>query len=321
MLYQDEGGHVSTDGVLAAGSTAQALLDALPDATAILEHGGTITAVNRAWRMFALDNGGEPTRTCIGANYLEVCTRSVANGCPEATAIATGLHAVLDGHAVHREFEYPCPTPTAELWFLLRITPLNTPFQGAVVSHINITRRRGAEQELVHQAAHDPLTGLANRTLFRSTLTDVLRPGVESGSDNDHVGVLYIDLDGLKHINDTYGHDAGDLVLQATAHRLRNQLRSRDTVARLGGDEFAVIAARLSRADLSRLATEVENALARPHHVHGHAVYAPASVGAHLAIPGADIDEVVRAADRAMYTIKQSRRTDSSRRSRNLSGR
>jgi hypothetical protein len=115
VLYQDEGGHVSTDGVLTAGPTAQALLDALPDATAVLEHGGVITAVNRAWRMFALDNGGEPTRTCIGADYLEVRTRSATNGCPEATAIATGLHAVLDGHAVHSEFEYPCPTPTAEL--------------------------------------------------------------------------------------------------------------------------------------------------------------------------------------------------------------
>jgi hypothetical protein len=110
---------MSSDGAAATRLTAQALLDALPDATVVLDHAGTITAVNRVWRMFGLDNGADPTRTGVGVNYIEVCTRSAANGCPDAATVATGLGAVLKGEPVYSELEYPCTTSTAPLWFLL----------------------------------------------------------------------------------------------------------------------------------------------------------------------------------------------------------
>lgn len=99
---------------------AAAVLDAFPDATAVLDSSASIIAVNRAWRMFAIDNGGEEDRTGVGVNYLDLCERSAAAGCQDAHLAAEGLRAVLDGETVQSEIEYPCPSPTANRWFLLR---------------------------------------------------------------------------------------------------------------------------------------------------------------------------------------------------------
>lgn len=287
---------------------AAAVLDALPDATAVLDGTGTIVDVNRSWRMFAIDNGGRPEATGPGVNYLQVCTRSAAAGCQDAADVAAGLRAVLAGDTVEAELEYPCPSPAAGRWFLLRITPLAGPTPGAVVSHVNITRRKTAEQTLAHEAAHDPLTGLANRTLFTDRLTTALtpRPG---RPPRGAVGVLYLDLDGFKPVNDTHGHAAGDEVLLTTAHRLSAAIRPQDTAARLGGDEFAVIAPRLRSDGLSDLAARISGALAEPHLIHGHRIVVPASVGGHLASPGDLITDVLHHADQAMYTVKRTRRT------------
>jgi diguanylate cyclase (GGDEF)-like protein len=287
-------------------SFADAVLDALPDATAVLDNTGTIVTVNQAWRMFTIDNEGDPATTGVGVNYLDMCARSAEAGCYEAAVVAEGIRSVLTGETVHSELEYPCPSPAAGRWFLLRINPVATPAQGAVVSHVNITRRKMAERDLEHQAAHDPLTGLANRSLCTTKLTAALTPR-KGRSSEANVGVLYLDLDGFKPVNDTYGHDAGDEVLLTTAHRLREQVRPQDTVARLGGDEFAIVAPRINGSGLVSLAARITDALAQRHLVHGHLLHVPASVGTHLATPGDAVARSVRCADTAMYTIKQHR--------------
>ena len=214
---------------------AAAVLDALPDATAVLDRDGTIVAVNHAWRMFTLDNDGNPKSTGVGVNYLGVCERSTAIGCVDAAKVAVGLRAVLNGETIESELEYPCPSPAAGRWFLLRATHLAGPHPGALVAHVNITRRKAAEQALAHEASHDPLTGLANRTLVTNRLTAALslRRGRPTQAD---VGVLFIDLDKFKPVNDVHGHSAGDEVLLTTAHRLQAVARPQDTVGRLGGD-------------------------------------------------------------------------------------
>lgn len=280
------------------------LLDSLPDATALLDGSGTIRAVNTTWRMFAVDNHGRPSSTGVGVNYLDVCARSAAVGCDDAEAVAVGIRAVLAGETVHSEIEYPCPSPTADRWFLLRINPLAGSDHGVVVSHMNITRRKAAEQELAHKAAHDPLTGLANRTLFTGRLAGALTPPRARATHRD-VGVLFVDLDGFKPVNDIYGHDAGDEVLQTVAFRLRGQVRPQDTVARLGGDEFAVVAPRITVEGLAGLAERVHVALAEPHTTKGCNIWVPASVGSHLAAPGDHVADAVRQADQAMYAAKQ----------------
>src|ERR1039458_5365154 len=126
---------------------ARAVLDALPDATAVLDPTGVIVDVNQAWLMFALDNGGQPESTGIGVNYLDLCAQSAASGCEDARRAGEGLRAVLAGRTVHSELEYPCPSPAVNRWFLLSITPLGADLRGAVTSHAHITRRKMRSEE------------------------------------------------------------------------------------------------------------------------------------------------------------------------------
>jgi diguanylate cyclase (GGDEF)-like protein len=282
---------------------ARAVLDALPDATAVLDPAGTITAVNQAWLMFALDNGGQPESTGVGVNYFDLCERSAAAGSQDAQRAADALQEVLAGDTVHGELEYPCPSPAVNRWFLLRITPLGGDVQGAVTSHVNITRRKMAEQTLAHEAAHDPLTGLANPSLFADRLNAALTGRRSQASTQ--VGLMYLDADGFKQVNDAYGHDAGDEALLTIGHRLRSHVRPQDTVARLGGDRFAVSAPRISAAGLDGLSGRVSAALSQPHLIHGHLVPVPVSIGIHLAELGESADTALREADRAMYAAKR----------------
>lgn len=295
--------------LLVESSFATEVLDALPDVTAILDHAGTIIAVNRAWRMFAVDNGGRADATGVGTNYFDVCTRAAANGCEDAGEVIRGLKAVLAGATVESDREYPCSSPTVGRWFNSRITPIGGPTGGAVASHVNISRRIGSELELKYQASHDSLTGLANRVLFSEELSRALSPRPDRRPRAD-VGVLYIDLDGFKAINDTFGHDAGDEVLQISAHLLRSQVRPQDTVARLGGDEFAVCAPRISPAGLLALSQRISAALGEPHQIHGRQVHVCGSVGSHLARSGNSVADAIRCADQAMYLVKAQHHSD-----------
>lgn len=284
---------------------ARAVLDALPDATALLDQSGTIVSVNSAWRMFALDNGGRPEDTGVGVSYIDVCRRAAARGCDDAADVLAGLEAVLAGATVESDREYPCPSPTVGRWFTSRITPIRHPSGGAVVAHVNISRQKLSEQELGHLASHDSLTGLANRRLFDDRLGVALRAA--QGRPDLAVGLLYIDLDDFKPVNDTYGHDAGDEVLLITAHRLRQNVRPRDIVARLGGDEFAVCAPAIAASDLTILADRLRAALDQPHQIHGEETYVRGSIGVHLAAPGDSVADTIRAADQAMYAVKNAR--------------
>ncbi len=286
---------------------ADAVLDALPDATAVLSADGNIVAVNHAWRMFALDNGGSATTTGVGVNYLNVCERAAAAGCSDAELVSLGLREVLDGKTVESEHEYPCPSPAAGRWFLLRATHLAGPRPGALVAHVNITRRKAAELTLAHEASHDPLTGLANRTLFGKRLSAALTARRGRSSQPD-VGLLFLDLDKFKPVNDNHGHSAGDEILLTTAHRLRAAARPQDTIGRLGGDEFAIIAPRITRMGLESLAARITATLAEAHLIHGHSIQVPASVGTHLAAPGETAASALHHADQAMYANKAARR-------------
>lgn len=302
----DDDGVPTGASVLVVPGFATEVLDALPDATAILDRKGSIVAVNKAWRMFAVDNGGRPGATGVGVNYLDVCARAAESGCEDAEEVMTGLQAVLSGETVESDREYPCPSPTVGRWFTSRITPIKGSTGGAVVSHVNISRRIRSEQILTHQASHDSLTGLGNRILFAEEMDRALstQGGRRSAAD---VGVLYIDLDGFKSINDTFGHDAGDEVLLNSAQRMRSQLRPHDCVARLGGDEFGICAQRITAEGLADLALRLESALSEPHLVHGNQVVVGGSVGLHIARVGESVSEAIHHADQAMYVVKASR--------------
>ena len=170
---------------------------------------------------------------------------------------------------------------------------------GVVLNTRDLQERKALEQKLTFQAFHDPLTRLANRSLFRERVEHAL----ERRQAGD-TAVLFIDLDNFKTINDSLGHAAGDHVLVETAHRLRSTLRAEDTAARLGGDEFAVLLEDADVTGSARIAERIRSALGVPFWVMGQEVYISASIGIATREPGDTATELLRNADVAMYTAK-----------------
>jgi len=162
---------------------------------------------------------------------------------------------------------------------------------------------------LREEATHDPLTGLANRRLFYDRLHQAIRHAHRYGGK---VGILYVDLDRFKNINDQYGHHVGDAVLTEVAKRLTSCTRDSDTVARLGGDEFVVLLEGVQgREDYLAAAHKIEEALNASTTFYGLDVEIAASIG-HAIYPddGSDEDTLMRAADAAMYRVKSGDASD-----------
>jgi diguanylate cyclase (GGDEF)-like protein/PAS domain S-box-containing protein len=172
---------------------------------------------------------------------------------------------------------------------------------------VDISDRKDLEEQLRHQALHDPLTGLPNRVLFVDRLSHALvRRGADAG-----VAVLFVDLDDFKDINDTLGHAAGDDLLRLVAERLTGVLRAEDTACRLGGDEFAFLLEETSPTRVLRIAERILAALAQRFEIGGHEATLSASIGiavgdgARAGAAGSDAaDEMLRDADTAMYAAK-----------------
>jgi diguanylate cyclase (GGDEF)-like protein/PAS domain S-box-containing protein len=168
----------------------------------------------------------------------------------------------------------------------------------------DITQRRAVEQEMRHLASHDTLTGLPNRSLLTDRLSQSIHHARRSGKS---VAVLFIDLDRFKNINDSLGHDVGDMVIIEAARRLSMSVRAGDTVARLGGDEFVVILNDVSRRDdVAAISNKILDAIAEPMLLRGHELYLSGSVGISMyADDGDDSATLLKNADTAMYQAKQ----------------
>jgi diguanylate cyclase (GGDEF)-like protein/PAS domain S-box-containing protein len=169
----------------------------------------------------------------------------------------------------------------------------------------DVTELRHLQQELATLALHDPLTGLANRRLFNDLLSAAL---ARTQRNQTSLAVAFVDLDGFKSINDTYGHDAGDIVLCETARRLLSTVRATDIVARLGGDEFVVV---YEPNDLEEndVVARIEAATSAPISITAlTTVCCPASVGyTDTRLTGHDPAALLAAADAAMYDTKRAR--------------
>ena len=172
-----------------------------------------------------------------------------------------------------------------------------------VVFAWDITKRVRSTRQLSHLAYTDSLTGLANRVRFTDTLRTMLRPSFCGG----RVALLMLDLDGFKAVNDDYGHDAGDAVLEVAARRIAGCLREEDTAARLGGDEFGIIIPRLEADESAALvALRVLGAFAAPISLGMREVTVGASIGIAVIPTHADTAEgLLVAADTALYTAKR----------------
>ena len=182
--------------------------------------------------------------------------------------------------------------------------------QRFVVMFSDISEAKAREWAMWHQAHHDALTGLANRTLFHERLARALSSAERHG---ERVGVLYVDLDGFKPINDTYGHDVGDELLIALARRMETVTRDEDTVSRQGGDEFAVLVARPSTVEaVDRVAEKILQAIEAPLEIGDVTINPRASIGrAFFPDSGHSVEELIAEADESMYRHKQSHKDES----------
>ena len=176
--------------------------------------------------------------------------------------------------------------------------------QGAVLVFQDITERKKLEDQLMQMAKYDSLTGLANRTLFREFLTASLARSERRGKTT---AVLFLDLDHFKEINDTLGHDAGDKLLSSVAKRVQDCVREGDLVARLGGDEFAIVLDDVAdSSDARQVAEKILADLQKPHDLGEEERLVGTSIGI-AAFPesGKAADELIKAADEAMYVAKK----------------
>jgi diguanylate cyclase (GGDEF)-like protein/PAS domain S-box-containing protein len=155
------------------------------------------------------------------------------------------------------------------------------------------------EERVRHEAVHDPLTGLPNRTLLRDRLDRALARTLRNGGET---GVLFVDLDNFKQVNDAYGHAAGDAVLVELGRRLQATIRPTDTVARLGGDEFVVVCEQVDEQSALALGRRLRRAIRQPLLVAGIEHRVTASIG--IAIGRSDRDALLRRADAALYGAK-----------------
>lgn len=238
---------------------------------------------------------------------------------PHREAFESWLERLAHGPEASLRFEFESDHPqSGRRYFEATATNLlaHPAVAGIVVNMRDITERRQAEREVRRLALYDGLTGLARRDLYHEHTRKALAQAKRYG---ERLGILFLDLDGFKEVNDRLGHDAGDLVLQAVAARLREVLREGDTlgrfvlrkpekqIARLGGDEFTVLLNRLKRPqDAGAVAQRLLEAVAQPYLVEGRPVAVTVSIGIAL-FPqdGADVEELLRRADDAMYRAKQ----------------
>jgi diguanylate cyclase (GGDEF)-like protein/PAS domain S-box-containing protein len=178
--------------------------------------------------------------------------------------------------------------------------------RGVVLNSRDVSERKAFEDQLAHQAFHDPVTSLANRALFADRVQHSIMRSIRGGPS---IGVMFIDLDDFKTVNDSLGHAAGDTVLQEVARRLLGAVRPADTVARFGGDEFAVLLDGIKDSEeAADVAGRVLRALELRYDVDGKHVYPRASVGICLAgqeLGSSDAEELLRNADVAMYMAKR----------------
>ena len=178
--------------------------------------------------------------------------------------------------------------------------------RGIVLNSRDVSERKAFEDQLAHQAFHDPVTSLANRALFADRVQHAIMRSIRGGRA---IGVMFIDLDDFKTVNDSLGHAAGDTVLQEVARRLQEAVRPADTVARFGGDEFAILLDGIAdSAEAADVAGRILRALELKYDIDGKQIYPRASVGICLAeneLGSTDAEELLRNADVAMYMAKR----------------
>jgi len=274
-----------------------ALVEHSVDLVAIVDGELIVTFVNPAVeRLF-----GRSAAQLLGQRAVDVLT------IPEASLVRSLVRSTAPGAVVTEEVVL-LAAGDREVRYVLTVTNLlhDPAVRGYVLNGHDITDRHAYEQLLMREARHDPLTGLPNRAQLRDILAAARAAARDEGTT---FSVLYLDLDRFKVINDIYGHDVGDAVLQVLAGRVRRVLRASDTAVRVGGDELVVVCPGAGAEAAAALAGRLTDAITVPVQVGNHEVLVGASVGVAVG-DGTEpaLDELVRRADQAMYHVKDAGR-------------
>ena len=273
----------------------------MPYGVAVLDRAGTLTIWNQELASML------PTAPTRGGHHdLSTLVREVARIVAEPEVFELQLREALDepvqedGLRGSREFEVSLRDGGA---LAVSTSPLGRGDGTTVVCFRDATGELRARRELEHRAMHDPLTGLPNRELLMDRLTVAL---ARLGRQGTAVGVLFIDLDGFKEVNDVHGHQVGDELLVSVAARLRREVRDGDTVARYGGDEFVVLCEDLQRIEAAApLAQRLADAVAQPVSTGERLLVVQASIGIVVEQnPSTSADALVKRADAEMYRVK-----------------
>ena len=280
---------------------------------ALADLSGRYVRVNRTYA----DLVGRHPEDLVGVPFADVLHPDDAPDRATVDELETARLLAGDQEAFSAEQRYVTPDGSTR-WVLHGATVVPGPDGRPgwfAVSAQDITERRRAEQELrdlaallSEQAVRDPLTGLANRALLEERLRASLARDARAGGGT---GLLFLDLDGFKAVNDAHGHEAGDAVLRAVAARLQAAVRPSDTVARLGGDEFVVLVEAARPEDLEPVVRRLQAALAGPLVVsRSGPLVVGASIGTAWVSRGdADPASLLHSADLDMYAQKRARAT------------
>lgn len=278
----------------------QTMLDAIPTPIFFKDLEGTYLGCNTALCRVL----GREKEEIVGRNVFDIVPHSRACGCAEED-----LAAARTGRprSYERSLTYP---DGSRHEVVFNKAPFFTPDGGVggVVGIVHdITERKRAEERIQQLAFHDILTSLPNRALLRDRIGQMIRQCERSGS---RFAILFLDLDGFKTINDTFGQRTGDQLLRAVAGRLNGVVRKSDTLARVGGDEFVALLPEVQDEEsAARVARKILFDLAVPFLLGPHEIFTSASIGIALfPADGRDLDVLLRNADAAMYQAKETGR-------------
>jgi len=290
------------DGAPFEGERGQVTLDSIGDAVMSTDVTGKITYLNPAaermtgWsRELAAGHPLEDVYRIIDGTTREALHSPTALAIQEDRTVALTPNCVL----IRRDgAEVPIEDSAAP------VRDHRGYVTGAVVVFRDVSTTRALALRMAHQAQHDVLTDLPNRLLLNDRLTQAM---ALARRHKNKLAVLFLDLDRFKHINDSLGHDIGDRLLQAVAHRLLGCVRGSDTVSRHGGDEFIVLLPQVRRArDAAVSAEKILVALGAPHRIKQHDLHLTASMGiATYPADGADAETLTKHADLALLHAKE----------------
>lgn len=294
------------EALLAASRFQQAVFDSLAAQIAVLDRHGIVVQTNAAWREYAVDSGLADSPCCIGGNYLEILDFATGNDQETVLAASAGIAAVIAGEISHFQLAHPFFAPLDKRWFSLKVTPMHDAEERIVVSHEDVTGIKAAELASLTLANMDAVTGaLSRRNFLNLAEQEVAR----STRYEMPLMVLMLDLDHFKHINDRYGHAAGDAVLQGFVQTVKGVLRESDLIGRIGGEEFAVLLPNTTHEGGCALAQRIiESVRTSTVEVAGVCIPYTVSIGAGCLATETSFSVLLGVADGALYRAKNAGR-------------